>query len=76
LQESAVQGIIQPGILAKVANNKNLRKGGKRFAPVMTDRDGILRSVAVPGFWIDVAWLWPSERFIPVRQALTRIRAA
>jgi Uma2 family endonuclease len=49
---------------------------GKRFVPVMPDSDGILRSAAVPGFWIDVAWLWPAERFIPVRQALARISAA
>ena len=44
-----------------------------RFVPVMPDGDGILRSVAVPGFWIDVAWLWPGERFIPVQQALLAI---
>jgi Uma2 family endonuclease len=44
-----------------------------RFVPVMPDGDGILRSVVVPGFWIDVAWLWPGERFIPVRQALSAI---
>jgi len=49
---------------------------GKRFVPVMPDSDGILRSAAMPGFWIDVAWLWPGERFIPVRQALARISAA
>jgi Uma2 family endonuclease len=48
----------------------------KRFVPVMPDSDAILRSAAVPGFWIDVAWLWPSERFVPVRQALAQIRAA
>jgi len=23
--------------------------------------EGIIRSVAVPGFWVDVAWLWPRE---------------
>jgi Uma2 family endonuclease len=46
---------------------------GRRFVPVMPDERGILRSVAVPGFWIDVAWLWPRERFIPVREALERI---
>jgi Uma2 family endonuclease len=49
---------------------------GQRFVPVMPDRDGILRSAAASGFWIDVAWLWPGERFIPVRQALARISAA
>ena len=46
---------------------------GTRFVPVMPDGDGILRSVAVPGFWINVAWLRPGERFIPVRQALSAI---
>lgn len=46
---------------------------GTRFAPVMPDSDGILRSVAMPGFWINVAWLWPGEHFIPVRQALSAI---
>jgi len=49
---------------------------GRRFVPIMPDRDDILRSVAVPSFWIDVNWLWPGERFIPVRQALARISAA
>ncbi|MFQ6058751.1 MAG: Uma2 family endonuclease [Anaerolineae bacterium] len=48
---------------------------GTRFVPVMPDPDGILRSVAVPGFWINVAWLWPGERFIPVREALAQISA-
>jgi len=47
-----------------------------RFVPVMPDGEGILRSIAMPGFWIDVAWLWPGERFIPVRQALDQISAA
>ncbi|MFQ5857580.1 MAG: Uma2 family endonuclease [Anaerolineae bacterium] len=48
---------------------------GNRFIPVMPDEKGILRSVAVAGFWIDVAWLWPDELFIPVRQALAQIAA-
>lgn len=48
---------------------------GNRFIPVMPDEKGILRSVAVAGFWIDVAWLWPEERFIPVRQALAQMAA-
>lgn len=48
----------------------------ERFVPVMPDEDGILRSVAVPGLWINVSWLWPGEEgFIPVREALTRITA-
>ncbi len=49
--------------------------GGTRFVPVMPDEKGILRSVAVPGLWIDAAWLWPGERFLPVRQALACITA-
>lgn len=47
-----------------------------RFAPVVPDEDGILHSVAVPDFWIDVAWLWPDERFVPVREALARVADA
>jgi Uma2 family endonuclease len=58
------------------AGTEFYRLQGKRFVPVMPDGDGILRSTAVPGFWIDVNWLWPGERFIPVRQALARISAA
>ncbi len=46
-----------------------------RYVPIMPDEKGILRSVAVPGFWIEVAWLWPPESFFPVRQALARIKA-
>ncbi len=46
---------------------------GTRFVPIMPDGDGILRSVAVSGFWINVTWLWPGERFIPIRQALLTV---
>lgn len=44
-----------------------------RFQRVDADADGILHSVAVAGFWLDVRWLWPEDAFIPVRQALARI---
>ncbi len=43
---------------------------GTRLVPVMPDAEGLLRSVAVPGFWIRVQWLWPGEHFIAVREAL------
>lgn len=46
---------------------------GGRFQPFISDADGILRSAAVSGFWIDVNWLWPQDRFISVSQALTQI---
>jgi Uma2 family endonuclease len=44
-----------------------------RLRPVMPDPDGLLRSVAVTGFAIRVAWLWPAGRFIPVMAALREI---
>jgi Uma2 family endonuclease len=47
----------------------------QRFVPVAPDPRGVLRSVAVPGFRINAAWLWPKERFITVRQALAQIEA-
>lgn len=36
----------------------------------MPDAQGVIRSVAVPGFQLRVAWLWPEGKFIPVRDAL------
>jgi len=45
----------------------------QRFVPIAPDSQGMLRSTAVPGFWINVARLWPRERFITVRQALAQI---
>ena len=47
----------------------------QRFVPSGPDSQATLRSTAVPGFWINVAWLWPRERFITVRQALAQIEA-
>jgi hypothetical protein len=49
---------------------------GDRFVEVKANEHSILHSVAVPGFWIDVRWLWPQERFTTVRQALAMILAA
>lgn len=46
-----------------------------RYLPVVPDAQGILRSTALPSFWIDVTWLWPAARFITVRQALAAIEA-
>jgi Uma2 family endonuclease len=39
------------------------------------DAQGIFRSVALPGFWIEVQWLWPRTKFISVRRALAAIEA-
>jgi Uma2 family endonuclease len=44
-----------------------------RYVAFGPDADGILRSAAVSGLLIDVTWLWPREKFIPVRDALNEI---
>lgn len=48
---------------------------GERFVEVEANEAGILKSVAIPGFWIDLRWLWPEMDFIKVRQALAAILA-
>lgn len=51
----------------------HLEKGS--FRPVQPNADNILKSIAVPGFWIDVRWLWPGEeKFILVRKALEQVQ--
>ncbi len=32
-----------------------------RFRPVLPDREGLYRSMVVPGFWLRVDWLWAEE---------------
>lgn len=44
-----------------------------RYQPFMPDQDDILRSVTVHGFWLDVNWLWPQDRFVPVTLVLREI---
>jgi Uma2 family endonuclease len=51
------------------------RREQERFLRVEPDADGRLFSVALEGFWLDVAWLWPSGRFVSIRDALSRILA-
>ena len=55
------------------AGTEFYRLEGERFQSVMPDPDGCLRSVAAPGFAIQVEWLWPAGRFIPVMTALRKI---
>lgn len=57
------------------AGTEFFRLEDRRFQPFMPDEDHIMRSVTVDGFWIDVNWLWPGERFVPVKQALGEILA-
>lgn len=43
---------------------------GKTLKPVMPDAEGMIHSIALPGFKLRVNWLWPAEKFISVREAL------
>jgi Uma2 family endonuclease len=52
------------------AGTEFYQQQGERLVAVMPDQDGVLKSVAVPGFHIRANWLWRAERFIPVRAAL------
>jgi Uma2 family endonuclease len=44
-----------------------------RLVAVRPDGEGRIHAAAVPGFWVDVAWLWPADRFLPLRTALAAI---
>jgi Uma2 family endonuclease len=46
-----------------------------RLEPVMPDAEGVLRSVALPGFALKVAWLWPAKGFVAVAQALREMES-
>jgi Uma2 family endonuclease len=46
-----------------------------RLQPVMPDADGWLVSAVLPGFRLQTVWLWPQERFIPIREALQAMTA-
>jgi Uma2 family endonuclease len=52
------------------AGTEFYQRAGEVFKPVMPDADGVLHAVALPGFKLNVGWLWPSDKFIPVREAL------
>ncbi len=52
------------------AGTEFYQRAGEAFKPAMPDADGILHAVALPGFKLNVGWLWPSGKFIPVREAL------
>ena len=40
------------------------------FQPVMPDEKGLFASGVLPGFKLRTNWLWPADKFIPVRRAL------
>ncbi|MBI3913506.1 MAG: Uma2 family endonuclease [Chloroflexi bacterium] len=57
------------------AGTEFYQRQGKRFAAVMPDREGWVTSIAVPGFRIRTEWLWNSQPFVTVRDALQKIQA-
>lgn len=48
---------------------------GDRLRPIMPDEAGVVHSIALPGFKLNTAWLWPAEKFIPIREALRAMDA-
>ena len=56
------------------AGTEFYRLEGDRFVPIVP-QEGVLGSATVAGFALQVAWLWPEERFVPVREALTWLNA-
>lgn len=44
-----------------------------RYREIAPNEQHIVAASAVPGFWIDVRWLWPESDFIPLRQALAAL---
>jgi len=56
------------------AGTEFYRLEGDRFVPIVP-REGVLESVTVAGFALQVTWLWPEERFVAVREALAWLNA-
>ncbi len=52
------------------AGTEFYQRAGNAFKPVMPNAAGMIESIALPGFKLRVAWLWPGEKFIAVREAL------
>jgi len=52
------------------AGTEFYQRAGETFRLVMPDADGVIHSIALPGFRLNVGWLWPQDKFIPVREAL------
>lgn len=51
------------------ARTEILQRHGLRLQPVAPE-DGVVESLALPGFRLRLDWLWPEGRFIPVRDAI------
>jgi Uma2 family endonuclease len=58
------------------AGTEFYQRAGETFRLVMPDADGVIHSIALPGFRLNVGWLWPQDKFIPVREALQAMGSA
>lgn len=52
------------------AGTEFFQRQGEDLHPIVPDADGWLSSQALPGFRLNVNWLWPQEKFISIRDAL------
>jgi Uma2 family endonuclease len=52
------------------AGTEFYQRQNDRLQPIMPDENGLIHSIALPGFKLNTAWLWPAEKFIPIRDAL------
>lgn len=52
------------------AGTEFFQRQGEHLVPVMPGEDGWLPSPVLSGFRLNVNWLWPREKFIPIREAL------
>ena len=55
------------------AGTEFFQRAGDVLKPVMWDENGILASVVLPKFRLNTHWLWASEKFIAVREALAEM---
>ena len=55
------------------AGTEFYQRQGDFFKPVMPDQNSLIHSVTLPGFKLDTNWLWPDQKFIPIRQALQQM---
>lgn len=49
------------------------QRGEQGLRPVLPDAEGVLDSIALPGFRLHTSWLWPEGKFIPVSEALAQM---
>jgi Uma2 family endonuclease len=58
------------------AGTEFFQRRGEGLQPVMPDAGGWLTSQALPGFRLNVKWLWPQKKFVSIREALEAMGAA